>query len=70
MRNSPWKGDKDIEKPNFEQIFRENVREQIIISRIFEQNLEQRNRRKEEMQTIVICHKDPLYYSCNSTVME
>ena len=61
---------KDIEKPNFEQIFRENVREQIIISRIFEQNLEQRNRRKEEMQTIVICHKDPLYYSCNSTVME
>ena len=61
---------KEIEKPNFKQIFQENVREQMIISRIFEQNYEKSKRRKEETQTIVISHKDPLYYACNSTVME
>ena len=42
---------KNIEKPDFEQIFRDNVREQIMISRIFEKKFEQRTRRKEENPT-------------------
>ena len=61
---------KEIEKPNFKQIFQENVREQMIISRIFEQNYEKSKRRKEETQTLVISHKEPLCYACNSIVME
>ena len=65
-----YRENRDIAKPNFEGIFKENVREQKVINRIFEQNNEKRSRRKEETQTIVISHRDPLYYNCNSTVME
>ena len=48
---------KYIEKPNFEDIFKENVRQQIIISRIFEKNCEIRNRRKEEDKLGLSCAK-------------
>ena len=61
---------KEMNNPNFEQIYQENVREQKIINKIFQQNYQNRERRKQETQANEILDKDPLYYNCNSTVME
>ena len=56
--------------PNFEEIFEENIIKQKEVNRIFQKKLQIRSKRTEEIISNAILRKDPLYFHCNSTVME
>ena len=60
----------ETNKPNFEEIFEEKVTQQKEVNKIFQKKFQKRSKRTEESQTNAILSKDPLYFHCNSTVME
>ena len=60
----------ETNKPNFEEIFEENVIQQKKVNKIFQTKFLKRNKITEEIQTNVILSKDPLCFYYNSAVME
>ena len=65
------KSDKnETKKPNFEDIFDENVIQQKEVNRIFQKNIQKRKDKTEEILTNAILSEDPLYFNHNGTVME
>ena len=60
----------ETNKPNFEEIFEENVIQQKEVNKIFQKKFQKRNKITEEIQTNAILSKDPLCFYHNSAVME